>query len=169
MNKLGRPRGPAPLFACELCGKVRKRQLCQTKDGKHSNYNYKQRFCSRECGYKGRRWRPINPDGYVHSTGYRRLNLRGGGKEFQHRAVMMEALGRALYKGENVHHKDGDRLNNALDNLELWSSKQPPGQRVIDKVAFAIEILRLYPEFAREAGVELRALEQVPVPLCLPA
>lgn len=71
---------------------------------------------------------------------------------------MAEMLGRPLYKGENVHHKDGDRLNNETSNLELWSKMQPPGQRVVDKVAFAIEILTLYPEFAKAAGVELLQL-----------
>jgi len=82
---------------------------------------------------------------------------------------MAKILGRDLRKGENIHHKDGDRLNNRPENLELWSKMQPPGQRVVDKVAFAVEILRLYPEFARQAGVELCDVEQSPVPLSLPA
>ena len=72
---------------------------------------------------------------------------------------MAKRLGRPLNKNENVHHKDGDRLNNSFGNLELWVKMQPPGQRVVDKVAFAIEILRLYPEFAVQAGVELRVHE----------
>lgn len=71
---------------------------------------------------------------------------------------MAETLGRPLEKHENIHHKDGDRLNNSLSNLELWTKMQPPGQRVIDKVAFAIEILTLYPEFAKAAGVRLEHL-----------
>lgn len=45
---------------------------------------------------------------------------------------------------ENVHHIDGDKTNNDISNLELWSKSQPPGQRVSDKVAWAEEILRLY-------------------------
>lgn len=72
---------------------------------------------------------------------------------------MEEMLGRPLRKGENVHHRDGNRTNAAPENLELWTTKQPPGQRVVDKVAFAIEMLRLYPEFAREAGVMLVELD----------
>ena len=72
---------------------------------------------------------------------------------------MSQTLGRPLHKGENVHHKDGDKLNNAPSNLELWSKLQPPGQRVVDKVQFAIEVLTLYPEFARQAGYELRPIE----------
>lgn len=67
-----------------------------------------------------------------------------GGKILEHRWVMAEHLGRALLDHENVHHINGDRTDNRLSNLELWSSSQPPGQRVQDKVAWALDLLRLY-------------------------
>jgi hypothetical protein len=89
------------------------------------------------------------------ANGYRKIHLRGGKKALKQRLVMAEALGRPLLKTEQVHHKDGNRDNNALDNLELWTKQHPPGQRVTDKIAFAIEMLRLYPEFARAAGFQL--------------
>jgi len=57
---------------------------------------------------------------------------------------MEEVLGRPLRTGETVHHKNGVRDDNRPENLELWSTAQPYGQRVADKILYAKEILSLY-------------------------
>lgn len=43
-----------------------------------------------------------------------------------------------------MHHINGVRDDNRIENLELWSSAHPFGQRVTDKVEWAVEMLKLY-------------------------
>jgi len=57
---------------------------------------------------------------------------------------MSRIIGRPLLANENVHHRNGDRLDNRPENLELWVKSQPCGQRIEDVVAHAEEILRVY-------------------------
>ena len=94
---------------------------------------------------------------YVNDGGYIERYLRGNKSELQHRVVMEEHLGRKLSRRENVHHINGVKTDNRLENLELWVKSQPAGQRMIDVVAWAEEILETY---RAEADQESRRLNR---------
>lgn len=88
--------------------------------------------------------RYINNAGYVIVYGGSHPNSYTKGGILEHVLVMSEYLGRPLLANENVHHKNGVRDDNRLENLELWSTRQPPGQRVEDKIIWAKELLAQY-------------------------
>lgn len=97
-------------------------------------------------------------NGYVHVPVPREERWLAGGRSpiAEHRLVMARALGRPLGDDESVHHRNGDRGDNRLENLELWSRFQPTGARVADKVTWALEVLRRYDIEAMQAlGLDL--------------
>lgn len=86
-------------------------------------------------------------DGYVWLSGMQGHPNAPHGKMGEHVFLMSEHIGRPLIKGETVHHKNGVRDDNRLSNLELWSKAQPAGQRVVDKLTYAREIIALYSDY----------------------
>jgi len=100
------------------------------------------------CGPNHHNWkggRRINGDGYVLVlVGPQHPMADSKGYVLEHRLVMSDRLGHELLPSETVHHRNGERTDNRLQSLELWSSSHPPGQRVDQLVDWAKEILALY-------------------------
>lgn len=134
---------------CEYCSKL------------FSPRQNNSRFCSRTClyssatGENASQWkggRIVNNQGYV--SLYRKEHPASDNMGYvkEHRIVMEEKIGRFLLPNENVHHKNGNRSDNRIENLELWVKPQTPGQRAEDLVAWAREIVAKYGELFPEQG-----------------
>lgn len=93
-------------------------------------------------------------EGHISKAGYIDMSVQGR-KLGQHRYVMEQHLGRELHPWEHVHHRNGRRADNRLENLELWvapskhpglSARQPNGQRPEDLAAF---LVAYYPDIVK--------------------
>ena len=118
------------------------------------------------CGghyYYHRQGRPLVPlySGKAKDGNARHLNGSGyivlSGNRLEHRVIMAEHIGRELFQHENVHHINGIRTDNRIENLELWVVSQPPGQRVEDVLAWAREIIDTYEDLSMASTLRKRA------------
>lgn len=83
----------------------------------------------------------IKKGGYVkvHDRHHHRADKAGF--VFEHIKVMEQTLGREMLPNEYVHHKNGINNDNRPENLELWVTGQPFGQRVNDRGKFYVEFI----------------------------
>jgi hypothetical protein len=93
----------------------------------------------RSCHWKGGKIK--DKFGYVQIWAPNHPNCKGVGYIHEHRLVMSKHLKRPLNSNENVHHKNGIRDDNRIENLELWSVVQPNGQRTNDLIKSYVEFL----------------------------
>lgn len=124
----GRPITRPLFYTCKHCGG----QFADRRHGAHTRL-----YCSRRCANRARPGvNGLSEPGFrrciAQRDGYVKVSLDDKFIGLEHRLVMERVLGRKLYKGETVHHKNGVRHDNRPENLELWVKNHVPGQRISD-------------------------------------
>lgn len=118
---------------CVICNKEFKVKL-----SKYIKHNGKYIHCSMKCAQVTRikkvsgnlhpRWKEVKskPGGYV---SYK----KDGHTRYIHRDIMEEFLGRKLLRTEIVHHKNHDRKDNRIENLELMTNSEHVRMHFIER------------------------------------
>ncbi|MDE2101364.1 MAG: HNH endonuclease [Patescibacteria group bacterium] len=113
-------------FSCVKCGTKFERWASQRRQAKTP-------YCSAKCYFEGREYKrgkdhPQWKGGgrWLDGSGYVRTQINGA-VLFEHRLVMEKHLGRKLDKHETVHHINGDRADNRIENLQLRKGNHGKG------------------------------------------
>lgn len=73
---------------------------------------------------------PVEKTSYINHSGYKEVwcgrgdgsRGRKDGYRLEHHLIVEDLIGRKLQKGEVVHHINGDKLDNRIENLSLFET-----------------------------------------------
>ena len=124
------------------CGTEKVVQLSTIKKNKSKSCG-----CYRNTLYKRTKFGLGNPNWkggkVLNSQGYIEIRFNNSYVK-EHRYVYEQHYGIQLLPHQNIHHINGNRLDNRIENLELWDTSQPSGQRVEDKIKYYFELVEKY-------------------------
>lgn len=117
---------------------ISKKYNCNTKTITKIIDNNRTRVSSKSIGIKHGNWkggRIVNNNGYIQIIIYQddpyfSMSMVGG-QILEHRYIMAKHLGRCLDKNESIHHIDGNRQNNKIENLQLRIGNHGKGHKCV--------------------------------------
>ena len=109
---------------CDTCGKEFKN---------YDDKNHVNKYCSRECYYKGRRLKHI--DGTIANVirGYNWIYINGYSVR-EHDYLIEKSINRKLTKAEVVHHINFLRNDNRIENLKLMTRADHTGLHASQRI-----------------------------------
>lgn len=106
---------PSHKDRAKTCGQDCNKKYRRQKMSGESNHQFGRRGPERKGVFKG--GKRISSWGYV-------LVLQEKGYEFEHRLLMEQHIGRKLGRREHVHHINGNKKDNRIENLELMTKEE---------------------------------------------
>ena len=133
-----KPRRRAPKFCSTKCRLAHQSKPHGTKfcarcglefgDGMRPSNFARSIYCSHDCANRGR---PINPE----TTRYRQVETKDGRRIGEHRHVVEQATGIRLKRNLHVHHKNENKTDNRLDNLEVLTKSEHARRHRLEQIA----------------------------------
>jgi len=110
-----------------------KRKISKTLTGKPKSLEARKNMSLGQRGHKGSNWKGGRRTQAIFKNGVRLLNYiykwcpehpfaTKQGYVFEHRLAMEQKIGRFLTPEEVVHHKNGNTIDNKIENLELFDT-----------------------------------------------
>lgn len=104
---------------CKICKKTfRKPYNCSVKEWVNTR-----KYCSNQCRIEFTKTLRTSK-GYLGKNGYIYLSMGTGIKVLQHRYVVEQYIGRKLFNCEHIHHKNGIKTDNRIENLQILSIQE---------------------------------------------